>query len=67
MLEIKQLNANLIRLWEIKEALPTSEIPIIKVQEKLALKTAEQSVTFDTNVYRVDKPRLPDNCHVALQ
>ena len=54
--EIEQLNVNLKKIWEIGEASLASGIPIVKVQEKLALKTAEQSVTFDINMHRVGIP-----------
>lgn len=65
--EIEQLNANLKRFWEIEEASPLNETPIVQIRDQLAMKKVERSIQFDDNMYRTgipfreDKSRLPDN------
>ena len=61
------------RFWEIKEEPTIHETPVIRLEEKLALQTAESSIKYENQMYRVGvpwkerQPVLPDNYDMALR
>ena len=71
--ELEKLNTNLKKFWEIEDTPSSKEQPIIRVEEKSALKKLEMSLRYDDKMYRVgipwreDTTKLPDNYKMALQ
>ncbi|MCG7980850.1 MAG: hypothetical protein N0E58_22340, partial [Candidatus Thiodiazotropha endolucinida] len=76
--EIEKLNETIKRFWEIDDAMVVKtgdlrETNIIKYEDKLAMKTVENTVRFADNLYRVgipwkdEKLVLPDNYDMALR
>ena len=71
--KIKRLNANLKRFWEIESVSESNETPIVNIEEQIALKKVERSITYAKQMYRVgipwkcNEPALPDNHKMALQ
>ena len=51
--EIEALNSNLKRFWEIEEASPLNPTPIVQMQDQLAMRKAENSIQYDSKMYRV--------------
>ena len=49
--EIEELNLNLKRFWEIEELSPFNPTQIVKIQEQLALKRVERSITYVNYMY----------------
>ena len=71
--EIDRLNQNLKKFWEIESTPSPHETPIVRIEEQLALKKVEKSITFRNMMYRVGVPWncneivLPNNYNMALQ
>ena len=70
---LDRLNENLKRFWEIDEVHTAHETPVIRLEEQLALRTAENSLTYENQMYRVgipwkeSRPVLPDNYDMAVR
>ena len=70
--ELEQLNNNLKKFWEIENVSSRHELPIIRIEEQIALKKVETSLTYENQMYRVgvpwitEEPVLPNNYAVAL-
>ena len=47
---LERLNANLKKIWELEEEPLMHEPPVIRLEEKLALQTAEQSVNYENQI-----------------
>ena len=71
--EIERLNANLKRFWEIESVSESNDTPIVNIEEQIALKKVERSITYGKQMFRVDipwkcdEPALPDNYKMALK
>ena len=67
------MNTTLKRFWEIEEEPSTHKAPVIRLEEKVALQTAENTITYENHMYRVAvpwkerHPVLPDNYDMALR
>ena len=70
---LNQLNSTLKRFWEVEEEPSMHKAPVIRPEEKLALQTAENTIKFENQMYRVGvpwkerHPTLPGNYGMALQ
>ena len=75
--EIEELNDNIKRFWEIDDAMVVKagdirDIQIVRTEEKLAMKTVENSFQYDGHLYRVgiiwkgENQALPDKYNMAL-
>ena len=70
--EIDNLNQTLKRFWEV-ESEPVFDMPIVKAEDKQALKLVEESCVYEKNMYRVGipwkdaNPSIPNNYKMALQ
>ena len=70
---LETLNANLKKFWEFEEEPLMHEPPVIRLEEKLALQTAEHSINYENQMYRVGvpwkerQPVLPNNYDMALR
>ena len=71
--EITRLNQKLKKFWKIESTPSPHETPIVRIEEQLALKKVEESITFRNEMYRVGVPWkyneivLPNNYNMALQ
>ena len=71
--EIEKLNENLKKFWEIESVRTSEETPIVRLEDKLALSTVKQSISYENQMYRVgipwncDNPDLPSSYKMALQ
>ena len=48
--ETEKINTPLKRLWEIEDVHSSHDIPIVRIEEQLALKTVEKSLTYDNQM-----------------
>ena len=70
--EIEGINKTLKQFWEIEDISSPHETPIIRIEDQLAVKKLENSLTYENQMYRVsvpwktNKPELPDNYEMAL-
>ncbi|MCG8034838.1 MAG: DUF1759 domain-containing protein, partial [Candidatus Thiodiazotropha taylori] len=70
--EIEQINATLKRFWEIENVQSPHDVPIVRIEEQMAVKKVESTLTFENQMYRVGIPWksnarvLPDNYEMAL-
>ena len=48
--EIERLNQNLKQIWEIESTPSPHETPIVRIEEQLALKKVEESITFRNEI-----------------
>ena len=55
-LYLERLNANLKTFWEFDEEPLMHEPPVIRSEEKLDLQTAEHSINYENQMYRVGVP-----------
>ena len=68
-----QLNQNLKKFWEIESASTTLETPVVRIEEQIASKKANQSFTYEQHMYRAgvpwkcNDPALPNNYKMTLQ
>ena len=71
--EIEKLNETLKKFWEIESVMTSEETPIVRLEDKLALSTEKQSISYENQMYRVgipwncDNPDLPSSYKMALQ
>ena len=60
------------KFWEIENISSRHELPIIRIEEQIALKKVETSSTYENQMHRVgvpwitDEPVLPNNYAMAL-
>ena len=54
--EIKRLNANHKRFWEIESVSKSNETPIVNIEEQIAQKKVERSITYGKQMCRVGIP-----------
>ena len=59
--EIERLNGNLNRFWETDDAMTVRNdgigaSPVVRTEEKIALKTVENSMRYENNLYQVGIP-----------
>ena len=72
-LGIERLNDTLKRFWEIEEVSTPKETSVMSIEERSAMRTVEESNTYENSMYRVgipwraDRPTLPDSYNMALQ
>ena len=70
--EIEKINSTLKQFWEIENVTSPDETPMVRIEDQLAMKQVEMSLTYDNQMYRVgipwvkNKPVLPDNYEMAL-
>ena len=70
--EIEQINSTLKQFWEIEHVQSPHDLPIIRIEEQMAMKQVENSLSYENQMYRVDVPwktndvALPDNYEMAL-
>ena len=70
--DIEKINDTLKQFWDIENVPSPHEAPIVRIEDQLALKRVENSLTYDNEMYRVsipwkrNKPILPDNFEMAL-
>lgn len=70
--EIEKINMTLKQFWEIENISSPYETPIVRIEDQLAMKKVENSLTYDDQMYRVgipwktNKTELPDNYKMAL-
>ena len=71
--ETEKINSALKRFWEIEDVQSSHDVPIVRIEEQLALKTVEKSLTYENQMYRVGlpwktaHPALPNNYAMALR
>ena len=71
--EIERLNENLKKFWKVESISSSHETTIVRIEEQVALKKVEQSITYEEQLYRVGIPWkcneavLPKNYRIALQ
>ena len=58
---IERLNGNLKRFWEIGESMTVKNdgigaSPVVRTEEKIALKTVKKSMRYENNLYQVGIP-----------
>lgn len=69
---IEEVNANLKKFWEIENVSPSETMPIVRIEEQLAMKKAENSIKYENNMYRIgvpwknNEPSLPENYEMAF-
>ena len=69
--EIKTINSTLKQFWEIADV-PSRYVPTVRLEDQLAIKKVENSLSYDNKMYRVGVPwktndtALPDNYEMAL-
>ena len=54
--EIEQVNRTLKKFWEIEEVSSQHDMPVVRLEEQMALKKVEKSITYDNQMYRVGIP-----------
>ena len=70
---LDRLNENLQRFWEIDEVHTAYETPVIRLEEQLAMRSAENSIAYGNQMYRIgipwkeSQPILPDNYDMAVR
>ena len=70
--DIEKINDTLKQFWDIENVPSPHEAPIVRIEDQLALKRVENSLTYDNEMYRVsipwkrNKPILPNNYEMAL-
>ena len=73
---IEELNANIKRFWEIDDSMVVKagkDSPIVRYEDKSAMRTVQNSLSFEKGMYRVgipwkgEKQTLPDNYSMALR
>ena len=70
--DIEKVNDTLEQLWEIENVSSPHKTPIVRIEDKLAVKRIRSSLTYENQMYRVsipwkeNKPTLPDNYEMAL-
>ena len=61
------------QFWEIENVQSPHDAPIVRIEEQLALKKVESTLSFENQMYRVgipwksDRRALPDNYEMALR
>ena len=71
--EIEQINSTLKQFWEIENVQSMHDAPIVRIEEQLAMKKVESTLSFENQMYRVgipwksDRHALPDNYEMALR
>ena len=71
--EIEQINSTLKQFWEIENVQLPHDAPIARIEEQLAMKKVESTLSFENKMYRVgisrksDAGALPDNYEMALK
>ena len=71
--EIEQINSTLKHFWEIENVQSPHDAPIVRIEEQLAIKKVESTLSFENQMYRVGIPwksdtrALPDNYEMALR
>ena len=71
--EIQQINSTLKQFWEIENVQSPHDAPIVRIEEQLAMKKVESTLSFENQMYRVGIPwksdtrALPDNYEMALR
>ena len=71
--EIEQINSTLKQFWEIENVQSPHDAPIVRIEEQLAMKKVENTLSFENHMYRVGIPwksytrALPDNYEMALR
>ena len=64
---IDTINAHLKKFWETEDGQLFKEIPIVRIDEQIAMKKVGKSMEYENHMYRVgvpwkdNKPSLPDN------
>ena len=70
---LDRLNENLQMFWEIDEVHTAYETPVIRLEEQLAMRSAENSIAYENQMYRIgipwkeSQPILPDNYDMAVR
>ena len=70
--EIEQINSTLKQFWEIEHVQSPHDLPLIRIEEHMAMKQVENSLSYENQMYRVGVPwktndvALPDNYEMAL-
>ena len=54
--EIEGINKTLKQFWEIEDISPPHETPTIRIEDQLAVKKLENSLTYENQMYRVSVP-----------
>ena len=71
--EIEKINSTLKQFWEIEDVQSSHNVPIVRIEEQLALKMVENSLSYENHMYRVGVPwkttntTLPNNYDMALR
>ena len=70
-LEIEKLNDTLKRFWETEDVSTPKETPVMSIEDRSAMRTVEESITYENSMYRVgipwraDRQTLPDSYNMA--
>ncbi|MCU7929154.1 MAG: DUF1759 domain-containing protein, partial [Candidatus Thiodiazotropha sp. (ex Dulcina madagascariensis)] len=71
--EIEQVNRILKKFWEIEDVSSQQDMPIVRIEEQMALKKVEKSIIYENQMYRVSipwktkEPALTNNYEMALR
>ena len=65
--EIEQINSTLKQFWEIENVQSPHDAPFVRIEEQLAMKKVESTLSFQNQMYRVGIPRKSDNYKMALR
>ena len=71
--EIEQVNRTLKKFWEIEDVSSEQDVPIVRIEEQMALKKVEKTIIYENQMYRVSipwkrkEPALPNNYEMAIR
>ena len=71
--EIEQVNRTLKKFWDIEDVSAQQEMPVVRIEEQMALKKVEKSIIYENQMYRVGipwktkAPDLKNNYQMALR
>ena len=54
--EIEQVNRTLKKFWDIEDVSAQQEMPVVRIEEQMAMKTVEKSIIYENQMYRVGIP-----------
>ena len=71
--EIEQINSTSKQFWDIENVQSPHDAPVVRIEEQLAMKKVERTLSFENEMYRIGIPwmsdvrALPDNYEMALK